>query len=227
MFGSTLAIENPYGISVFGSAVLKVAPDSVLINSAVTRIAQNAAEAFSEAKKGAHAVAEFLRRSNVDDFGTSRISLTSEYRFIGSEQRFQGYRASVGFAIKITKLEILEPVMTGIVEAGANDIRSIQFQSSDLKDFRSQARVRAVQAAKEKAANYAQAAGASVGKLIHIQDVNPRQAQPSGHDMLRGGGASGQDQATSDIEESTSGKQSLDPSTIEVAAAVLVAFELN
>jgi uncharacterized protein len=227
MFGNTLAIENPYGISVFGSAVLKVTPDSVLINSAVTRIAQNAAEAFSEAKKGAHAVAEFLRHSNIEDFGTSRISLTSEFRFTGGEQRFQGYRATVGFAVRITKLETFESVTTGIVEAGANDIRSVQFQSSDLKDLRSRARARAVQAAKEKAANYAEAAGASVGRLIHIQDVNPRQAQPSGHDMMRGGGPGGQDQVSSDIEESTSGKQSLDPGAIEVAAAVLVAFELG
>ncbi|MGB0065095.1 MAG: SIMPL domain-containing protein [Terracidiphilus sp.] len=227
MFGNTLAIENPYGISVFGSVVLRVTPDSVLINSAVTRIAHNAAEAFSEAKKGAHAVAEFLRRSNIDDFGTSRISLTSEFRFISGEQRFQGYRATVGFMVKINNLEIFESVITGIVEAGANDVRSIQFQSSDLKDLRSQARARAVQAAREKAANYAHAAGASVGKLIHIQDVNPRQAQPSGHDMMRGSGPGGQDQVSSDIEESASGKQSLDPSAIEVAAAVLVAFKLD
>jgi uncharacterized protein YggE len=222
MFETSLTIENPYGLSVFGSALLKVSPDSALVNASVTRVEQRPSDSFSKAKEGARAVADFLRRSKIDEFGTSRISLIREIRFVGNEQRFLGYKATVDFTVRITALDRLEEVVTGVVEAGANEIASIRFHTSALKDLRAQARRLAIEAAKEKAAIYASAAGVRLGGIIHIQDVNPQVLQQS--ERFRG---HGQGQPLQELIDHDGDKQTLDPSAIEVTAAALVAFSLE
>jgi hypothetical protein len=59
MFGN-LTIEQPFGISVFGSALLRVSPDFATIRAAVTRLEEKPSEAFTKARKGAQAVTSFL-----------------------------------------------------------------------------------------------------------------------------------------------------------------------
>jgi uncharacterized protein len=226
MFDRSLTISNPYGVCVFGSALLRVSPDSAKIVAAVICVEKKTSDAFSKAKKTARAVSDFLQRSGIDDFGMSRISLSQEHRFSGGEQHFLGYRATIGFTIVIKILDRLEDIASGVIEAGANEITSIHFQTSNLKDLRMQARRQAIEAAKEKAAVYAQAAGADLGKVIHIEDVNPQVLQVYlGSHHARGVGGVGP--PPQDIIEHDAGKQTLDPGAIEVTAAVLVAFSLG
>lgn len=227
MFDSSLTISNPYGVCVFGSALLRVSPDSVKIATAVHCVEKKTSDAFSKAKEAARAVFDFLQRSGIDDFGMSRISLSQEHRYSGGEHRFLGYKATIGFTIVIKTLDRLEDIASGVIEAGANEIGSIQFQTSDLKDLRTQARRQAIDAAKEKAAVYAQAAGVALGKVIHIEDVNPQVLQMYLRPQLHVGGVGGVGQPPQDIIEHDAGKQTLDPGAIEVSAAVLVAFSLE
>jgi uncharacterized protein len=222
MFRDTLTIENPFGITVFGSALVRVPPDYAFISAAVGRAEEKPSDAVAKAQEGARVVAEFLRERHVGEFGTSRISLFRDSR-INNPQQF--HRAVVGFTIKVTQLDQLDSLITGVVEAGANEISMVQFQTSRLKEFRVKARGLAIAAAREKATNYAVAAGVSVGNVIHIQDVNPNHAQPflaGAHFQSRG-----QEQSPTEFEETVSEKQTLDPGAIEVAAAVLVAFKLD
>jgi uncharacterized protein len=224
MWEDSLTIRNPYGISVFGSALLKVSPDSAMISVAVTRLETRPEESFSKAREGARSVTQFLSKSGADEFGTSRISLSQQNRFVGGESRFLGYKANVGFTIVLKALDRLEEIVSGVIEAGANEIASIQFRTSNLKELRAQARRLAVEAAKEKAVLYSQAAGVRLGSIIHIQDVNPQILQKNrlGHFQARG-----QEQMQEDLVDHDAGKQTLDPGAIEVAAAVLVAFSLE
>lgn len=224
MWESSLTIQNPYGVSVFGSALLRVSPDSALITAAVTRLEKKPADAFSKAKEGARAVSEFLRRFRVDEFGTSRISLSQETRLVGGEFRDLGYKANVGFTIKIKTLDQLEETISGVVEAGANEIASIEFHTSNLKELRLQARRLAIEAAKEKAANYSEAGGVSLGRIIHIQDVNAQVLQRQWRSQFH---IAGQGKTERELIDHDAGKQTLDPGAIEVAAAVLVAFSLE
>ncbi len=224
MWQNSLTIQNPYGVSVFGSAVLRISPDSATIHAAVSCAEEKPAPAFSKAKESARSVAEFLRKANLREFGASRVSLSQERRFVGGEMRFVGYRATVGFTIVLRSLDQFEEVVTGAIEAGANQITSIEFQTSRLKELRTQARQKAMEAAREKAFVYAQAAGVPLGKVIHIEDVNPkileRQLLSHLHSVARG-------QSGAQREDFDEGQPSLDPGEIEVGAGVLVAFSLE
>jgi uncharacterized protein len=224
MLESTLTIQNPYGISVFGSARLRISPDSALINAILTRVEEKPAAAFSKTKEGARNVTEFLRESGIQEFGTSIISLAQENRIMNGEIRYLGYKATVGFTIVINSLAQLEEVVSGIIEAGANQIAPIEFQTSELKNLRERARQLAIEAAKEKALTYSQAAGASLGRVIHIQDVNPRFAQGPRRTHFT---SAVQIQSPPELFDGEQAEQTLDPGAIEVAAAVLVAYSLG
>jgi uncharacterized protein YggE len=216
-------IQNPFGITVFGSARLKVSPDFAMVMASVTRVDQKPSVAFSQAQQGAREVIEFLRKSHVEEFGTSRISLVREIRVGASDQQLR-YKAGVGFNIRISKLDLLENLLIGIVEAGANEITSVQFQTSQLKELRAKARILAVKSARDKALTYAKAAEVTPGPIIHIQDLNPDQFQQAWRSQFH---ARGSEQSQSEAPEVEGEMQTLDPAAIEVAAGVLVAFRLG
>lgn len=173
MWENSLTIKDLFGISVFGSALIKAPPDLVSIQAAVARTEETPSTAFSKVRKIAHDVKDFLRRSNAEEFGMSRVTLAAQFTVGGGQRKFVGYAARIMFRIILRNLDRTEDILSGLVDAGADEIRAMQFQTSDLKEIRAKARRLAIAAAQEKARIYADAAGVSVGQVLHIQDVNP------------------------------------------------------
>jgi uncharacterized protein YggE len=161
------------GVKVFGSAVVRVAPDSASIIVAVSRLEQKPETAFAKAREGAQAVNTYLHKVGNKDFGSSRMSLTQEFRYIGNENRFVGYKAKIEFNVIVREMDSVDALLTGLINAGANELTSVTFQSTRLKDLRAEVRRRAVAAAREKAELYCQAAGMAAGRVLAIEDVNP------------------------------------------------------
>src|SRR5262249_53770299 len=155
---------SPSGITVFGSAVSRVSPDVATVKCTVSRLADKPAKAFAEARKGSQSVQECLRKHKVTDFGASRITLAQQTRYVNGEHKFAGYLAKVSFRAVVGELESVEDVVCALVDAGANEIEQISFQTKRLKEVRAEARQAAVAAAKEKAENYCRAAGVKLGR---------------------------------------------------------------
>lgn len=210
------AIRTPFGINAFGSAIIRVDPDIASLNFAVSRLEQQPKEAFRVAHLGARAVRDFLTQAKIKDVGASRITLSQTSRYSNGETRFVGYTARVAFHIVINDLDSIEEILIGIIEAGANQITSVDFQTSRLKELRAEARRRAIQAAHEKAENYCGAAGIKLGPIIHIEDINPAMlSRQEGHVTRE----------TPPDDEGTPG--AFNPESIVVGGAALVAFEIG
>lgn len=210
-------IEQPFGISVFGSSVVRLEPDIASLAFAVSRLAKDPKSAFREARDSAKSVRDFLAQLKVKDVSSSRVTLSQTSRFIDGEPRFVGYTAKVAFHVILRDLDIIESVLSGVVEAGANELDDVSFQTSRLKELRADARRRAVEAAREKAENYCKAAGITLGPVIHIQDVNPESLrQRLSHQNV--------------IEIPTDDAalvSAFDPGSITVGGAVVVAYEIG
>jgi hypothetical protein len=73
----------------------------------------------------------------------------------------------------LRNLDQLEDILTDVVDTGARQVNFVEFQTSKLKEIRANARRQAVKAAREKAELYCNAAGAKLGPVIYIEDVNP------------------------------------------------------
>lgn len=208
-------IATPYGVSVFGSATVRVPPDVVVISFSVSQVKPHPKEAFQAVRDSAQKIQAFLNSVQIKDAGSSRIHLEEDYRYLNGENKFFGYRTTVDFRLVLTELNRVEEVLAGVVDAGANRIIGVDFQTKRLKAIRAEARQQAILAAHEKAENYCKAAGISLGEVIHIEDINPDRLQRfQGHTNL---------ETPIDDEGEI---QAFDPSSIAVSGTVMVAYKI-
>jgi uncharacterized protein len=142
----------------------------------------------------------------------SQMALAAEFTFISGERKSLGYAARITFRMILRSLDRTEDIVSGLVDSGADEIRSIEFQTSDLKEIRARARRLAIAAAQEKAQIYANAAGVSIGHVLHIQDVNPQVLQGRGEGHVQ----------REPVVDNDSDKQTLDPGAIEDGATLLL-----
>jgi uncharacterized protein YggE len=211
------AITRPFGITAFGSSLVRAEPDLVLIELGVTRLAGQPQESFHATHAATAAVRTVLREAGVPDTAveTSRVILEMSYEHYPKHQ-FLGYEAKVGLRILLDDLDALERLLNDVVEAGAHQIDTVRYQTRRLKELRAQARHQAVESARVKAAGYADAAQVHLGSVVHIEDVNPDQLTNRGHapDI----------DATENDENAVVG--ALESGSITVTAAVMVSFAI-
>lgn len=209
-------IRNPLGINVFGSTLIRIEPDIASLNFAVTHLDKHPKDAFREARSVAQKVRAYLAQAGIPDVSSSHISLSEEREYSGQHRRLLGYSARVAFNVLLRDLNRVEEILSGIVDAGANQISSVEFQTTRLKQVRAEARQRAVAAARQKAEIYCEAAKVKLGSVLHIEDVNP--------DQLRGYEGHVFHEVAPDDEGPL---QAIDPGSIVVRAAVMIAFRIE
>lgn len=205
-------IQQPFGISVFGSAIIRVEPDIASLRFAVSRLEPHPRTAFQQTHQGVRQTRDYLAQAGIEEVQASRINLSESFQ----QNDFEGYRASVTFHVLLYDMDKVEEILTDVVDNGVNTINSVDFQISNLKEVRAEARERAVAAAREKAELYCQAAGVQLGQVVHIEDVNP--------DLL--GRHAGHVSPEAQLEDGQP-PRAFDPGSIVVGAAVMIAFEFK
>jgi uncharacterized protein YggE len=130
------------------------------------------------------AVREVLRRHGLPDRAVenSRLGLKSMWSY-GADRKFLGYQCQASFSVESTNLDDVQQLLIDLVAAGANEIDGVDFDVTSKPDLRAEARRQAVAAARSKAGLYAEAAGARLGPVVHIDDVDPEHA---GAELYRG-----------------------------------------
>lgn len=206
-------VERPWGIAAYGAASVKAMPDLVRIRFKVVRLEQTPSRSFANASDAVHEVREALRGHGIPDRAVerSRLGLKSSWSF-GTERKFLGYECQAAFAVESTDLDDAQQLLIDVVAAGANEIEGVDFDVTTKGELRAEARRQAVTAARNKAALYAEAAGARLGPVLHIDDVDPEHA---GFERYRGHGAGGEASA-----------QDLAPGHVVVSAAVILGFSI-
>jgi uncharacterized protein YggE len=136
------------------------------------------------------------------------------------------YRVRKGITVTVKDTDILEKVLKGAIEAGANGIDGVQFRSTDLRKHKDQARLMAVQAAREKAVDMAGALGQKIGRPRTISE------QPSNYNGWGGWwGYYGNVTAQNAVQNAGPAQDATGEVTalgqIRINAKVMVAFELK
>jgi uncharacterized protein len=159
-----------------------------------------------------------LKAASIDDkdIQTAYLDMqpTSYYE---KHVRINNFTATQSLSVTIRDLSRLDNVMDAVMSAGANRIDGIEYQSSELRKYRDQARDEATKAAKEKAVALAQALGNQVGKTYSIEEVQ----QWEGYSMIGGPAANvALDRTVPRPPPSTA------PGQLTVTASVIVSFDL-
>lgn len=213
------SIQRPHGVTVFGSSLTRVDPDYASLRFAVGRVLAKPKEAFAAAREGAAAVRKVLRELGVADrdVRASDVSLEEAWEGYNQDRRMVGYRATVAFHAIVRDFALVEPVLVGVVDAGADRITSVHPKTSRLRELRRDARMRAVEAARAKAEDYVKAAGATLGAVLHLEDVNPEDTSRRSHMP---------DVDLTAHDDATTGGEAQNPGGIVIAGAVMACFAI-
>lgn len=208
------SIDRPWGVSAFGQGDVHAEPDYAVLRLAINRLHNKPKDSLKAAKEVAASVRSSVRRLGIaeSDVTSSRTSVQSAWDGYGPGRKFLGHQCRIDFAIRIGDLDVVDQALIDVVDAGADEIMSVLYDTKQKPELRANARRSAVEAARRKAALYAEAAGVSLGPVIHIEDVDPEQLRDETHRARGAGGADPGDLA---------------PGRVTVSAAVILGFSLQ
>ena len=167
-------IQPETTISLTGHGEVNREPDMASVNVGVTIEADTAADAMQQQSERMNAVFAAVRAAGIADrdMQTSSLSLSPVYDYNRADDRprLRGYNASNQITINVRDLDNLGAALDAVVDAGSNQINSVQFSVDDPSDALDQARVSAMSDARRKADLYAEAAGYRVARIVTISE---------------------------------------------------------
>ena len=158
-------------VQVSGSAVVNVVPDQAALQLGVQSSAATVAEVELANSAASQQVIAALHKLGIADrdIATDRYVVEPVYENYDS-LRIRGYRINNVVGVTLRDVSLARPAISAALQAGANQVLDVSFYSSQLRQYRDQARDLAMKAAGEKAAALAQAAGTRTGSVLTISE---------------------------------------------------------
>jgi len=158
-----------------GTGEVQITPDRARIDVAVETRGATAAIAASENARVSTQVIARLKTLGLTDaqLGTWGYTVHPEYDYSRSDSRPRviGYAARNTVRAEVRRIEQVGAVIDAAVAAGANNIGSLDFYSSNLDQARQQALAQAVLKARADAQIMADAAGGRLGTLLELSST--------------------------------------------------------
>ena len=221
----------PDRLTVTGDAEIKVAPDRVVISAGVESRSPQLASAKARNDTAIAAILAVAAKEQVAaaDVQTDFIEINPVYQSRDSTESRENYlidyyRVHKTVAITLRDVSRFERLLTAIINAGANRVYGVDFQTSELRKYRDQAREMAVKAAIEKAQAMASAAGLRVGKPESISAYN--QGGGMAYGRMRGNMSNTSQNITSSAGGDSETGGAIAPGRISVNASVTLTFRL-
>lgn len=199
-------------VSVTGEGIVYAKPDIVNISLSI----ENEGNDIKHLKqKNGETVAKVIQiltnELPLENFQTSQVSLTKHYDY---NTKTYKYYISQGIKIKLEDISKYESLMEAIFEAGVNQIDNISFDVKNKENFLREARLAAVEDARQKALFYAVSLDQNIGKALSVSELS------SGLTMPRSG------EFIALAENTSSSKETLAVGNIAISAKINVSFEL-
>ena len=160
------------GITVTGSGKVTGTPDTLHISLSVTASAANIDDALASANKTAKAVQDSLKAHGVkaEDMQTSGMSIQPNYTSKGEPS---GYRVDENLTASLHDLSKAGVTLSAAVNAGGDNVRvdGVSVALDDTSGLVAGARTSAIDSAKTKATQYAEASGRALGEVVSISEV--------------------------------------------------------
>jgi hypothetical protein len=161
-------------VSVAGDAEIKVIPNQVLISLGVETRDRNLGVARVQNDTAVRSVLVAIAKFQIDatDVQTDFIQVNIVYQS-SAQTIVDHYVVEKAIAVTLKDVSKFEPLLSAVLEAGANHIYNVEFMTTDLRKYRDQARALAAKAAIEKASDLAAAAGLKVvGKPMNVSSYS-------------------------------------------------------
>lgn len=170
---SSQAATTSRYITISADGTVKVTPDAVRINAAVSTVGATSKEASAAVATSAAAVrAAFLANGvSAKDIATQSLTIYPEYNYTQDKGSVLiGYRATQSFVVIIRNAATAGVVVDAIVTAGGDNLQlnGVTPFVRDPSKATLSARTLAVKNAKSKASSYASLLGVKLGKVNYL-----------------------------------------------------------
>lgn len=163
--------EAAGSITVSGSSAIRVQPDRVVVVLGVETFARSPSASQAQNARLSEAVLDAIRAQGIAERHIATADLAIQPRYEDYDRNIiSGYGSRNTIAATLHDVEKLEPVLVTALEAGATSVDGVEFSVTNLRELRDRARDMAVQAALEKAAAMAEAAGVRLGDVTAIRE---------------------------------------------------------
>jgi uncharacterized protein YggE len=169
--GAVEACNNGRTIQVSGAAAINVTPDRALLQLGVVSTASTPEEVEADNTATIRNIVEAVRQLGVADKDIATDYYLVRPIYLDYEtMQIKGYRIDNVVGITLRDVSQVSEALIVAFRAGANEVRNVQFYTSELRRYRDEARSLAMKAATEKATALASAGGAQAGCLLSINE---------------------------------------------------------
>lgn len=185
----TVPVSDGPTVTVNGHGAVMVAPDAASVTAGVTITEDTLSGAQQTATDTMTAILAALEAQGIasEDIQTASyyVQVIQSYDENGMPSGINQFQVSNQVNVTIRDIEAVGSTLDAVVEAGANTIFGVNFIVTESNDAAAEARILAVEDARNRAEQLASAAGMSLGEIISISETFGPQPLPIG----RGGGA--------------------------------------
>jgi len=161
-------------ISISGQGKVTGIPDIATIEVGLMTEKPDVASAQKENTLKMNRLIKKLKELGVEekDIQTSYYNIYPQYDWPEGKQVLRGYQVNQGVSTKIRNLSKVGDILAAAGEGGANQVSGLSFNIDDPEKLRQEARIKALQNAKEKAEALAVVAGVELGKIVSFSEYS-------------------------------------------------------
>lgn len=216
----TVAAPETTGIAVSGLGTVNATPDVARINLGVEVTRNTVAEARTAAAEAMESVRASVKSNGVEDkdIRTQYVNIYPQYgpTDVRGQSTITGYTVSNQVQVTVRRIDNASKVLDDAVDAGGDAARvnGISFEVDDPTEFQNEARELAVQNARTKAEQLADAAGVELGPVRSLSESVSSGPVPVFERVAQAGGA---------LDASTP----IDPGQSEIQLVVNVTYDVR
>lgn len=205
-------------IAISGQGKMTGIPDVAAVGVGLTTEKADVKSAQTENTAKMNRLIANLKNLGVEskDIQTSYYNIYPQYDWPNGKQVLRGYQVSQGVSIKIRNLDKIGDILAAAGENGANQVSGLSFNIDDPEVLRQDARIKALENAKEKADALARVAGVKLGKIVSFSEY--AETPISSYKALEGYGYGGGGEMAAPTVESGS---------MDVVINVTVSYEIK
>ncbi len=160
-------------IHVVGTGTVTMSPDIATAQIGVQTFSSEVEPAINENNRKSDAIQAALRKQGIEekDMRTSSFSIYPQRDYQHNKpDEIIGYQVNNTISVIIRDIDSVGKILQVAIDAGSNNIYGINFTLDDQEPFENEARVKAIENAREKAESMAEAAGINLGKVLSISE---------------------------------------------------------
>src|SRR3989344_5545859 len=161
-----LGNKNPDNtISVSAEGKVQAVPDLATVNLGVLTQGPDPSVVQEQNSVKVNKIIDYIKQQGIskDDISTSQFNIYPQYDYNNGRNTIIGYQLNQTITVKVRGMDkstdILSKILKGGVQQGANEVNGVSFGFDDADELRQEARKLAIEKAKVKAQDLAQAAG--------------------------------------------------------------------